>query len=180
LLLLLIITSSLKCSASLVINEVMYDPEENDNYNEWIELYNPTNKSINVTDWSIADNYAKDFLEGDFDHGNGTTIIPPYSYAIIADHGTKIYENLTISNKTIRLYVDDKSIGNGLGNTGDKLTLKNDMNETVDEIEWIVNYTSISGQPIVSIKEGSSLSRYQNIDTFQHQVKRTYLYKDQI
>ena len=66
----------------------MYDPEENDNYNEWIELYNPTNKSINVSGWSIADNYAEDFLEGDFDHGNGTMIIPPEGYAIISDQGT--------------------------------------------------------------------------------------------
>jgi len=54
----------------------MYDPEPNDNYNEWIELYNPTNQSINVSDWTITDNSAEDFLEGKFDHGNGTTIIP--------------------------------------------------------------------------------------------------------
>ena len=54
----------------------MYDPEPNDNYNEWIELYNPTNQSINVSDWTITDNSAEDFLEGNFDHGNGTTIIP--------------------------------------------------------------------------------------------------------
>ena len=67
----------------------MYDPTQDDNYNEWIELYNPTNQSINVSGWSITDNSAEDFLEGDSDHGNDTTIIPPNGYAKIADHGQK-------------------------------------------------------------------------------------------
>lgn len=155
----------MKCSANILINEIMYDPEPNDNYNEWIELYNPTNQSINVSGWTITDNSAKDYLEGDFDHGNGTTIIPPHSYAIITDHGTKIYENFSIPNNTIRLYVDGSSIGNGLGNNGDKLILKNNTEETIDAVEWIINYTDVPGMPIDAVEEGCSLSRYQNVDT---------------
>jgi phosphatidylserine/phosphatidylglycerophosphate/cardiolipin synthase-like enzyme len=143
----------------------MYDPIPNDNYNEWIELYNPTNHSINVSDWTISDNYAEDYLEGDFDHGNGTTIIPPYGYAIIADHGTKIYENFSISNDTIYLYVDDKSIGNGLGNSGDMLILKNNLNETIDTLEWVTNYSAVFGTPASSVEEGCSLSRHKGVDT---------------
>jgi phosphatidylserine/phosphatidylglycerophosphate/cardiolipin synthase-like enzyme len=148
-----------------LINEVMYDPELNDNYYEWIELYNPTNQSINVTSWTIADNFAKDYLGGDFDHGNGTTIIPPNGYAIIADHGTKIYDTFSIPNNAIRLYVDDASIGNGLGNNGDKLILKNNTGETMDAVEWIINYTDVPGMPADPVEEGCSLSRYQNVDT---------------
>ena len=30
-------------SPALIINEIMYNPVEDDNYYEWIELYNPTN-----------------------------------------------------------------------------------------------------------------------------------------
>ncbi|MCK4365917.1 MAG: lamin tail domain-containing protein, partial [Thermoplasmatales archaeon] len=144
---------------------IMYDPEPNDNYNEWIELYNPTNQSINVSDWTITDNSAEDFLEGNFDHGNGTTIIPPNGYAIITDHGTKIYETLSIPNNTIRLYVDDSGIGNGLGNNGDKLIIKNNTGETIDAVEWIINYTDVPGMPADPVEESYSLSRYQNIDT---------------
>ena len=33
-----VIIISLKCSANPVINEVMYDPLTNDNYNEWVKL----------------------------------------------------------------------------------------------------------------------------------------------
>ena len=161
----LIILSSGKASADILINEIMYNPIQDDNYNEWVELYNPTNQSINISGWTITDNSAPDYLEGDFENGNGTTIIPPNGYAIIADHGTKIYENFSIPNNTIRLYVDDSSIGNGLGNSGDKLILKNDTGETIDAVEWIINYTDVPGAPAETVDEGHSLSRYQGVDT---------------
>lgn len=61
LIVILLIISSKKGSADVLINEVMYDPELNENYYEWIELYNPTNQSINLTGWSITDNPATDF-----------------------------------------------------------------------------------------------------------------------
>jgi hypothetical protein len=128
---------------NIVINEVMYDPETNDHYNEWIELYNPTNQSINVSGWRITDNSAEDFLEGDSDNGNGATVIPPYGYAIIADHGTEIYENFFIPNNTIRLYVDDSSIGNGLSNSEDKLILKNSTGNAIDAVLFLsINLSS--------------------------------------
>ncbi len=151
--------------ATIVINEIMYNPEQNDNYNEWIELYNPTNHSINVSGWSITDNYAEDFLEGDRDHGNGTTIIPAYGYAIIADHGTKIYENYSISNETIKLYVDDLSIGNGLGNEKDKLILKNSTGTIIDAMEWGEDYPDVAGYPAALVDVNHSLSRYPDTDT---------------
>lgn len=156
-----IICLSIKCQGNLVINEVMYNPEPNDNYNEWIELYNPTNQSINLTGWSITDNSGKDFIEPDFDHGNGTLIIPPDGYAVITDHGTKAYENFTIPESTVSLYVDDKSIGNGLGNNGDKIILRNNFNETIDFVEWIINYSDVPGAPAKQVPENLTLSRYK-------------------
>jgi len=143
----------------------MYDPETNDNYYEWIELFNPSNESINLSGWSIVDNSESEPIEGDFDHGNGTTIIHAYGYAIITDHGTKFYENFSISNDTVKLYVDDSSIGNGLGNSGDKLILKNKTGEIVDAVEWIIDYEDVLGFPAASVLENHSLSRYNNVDT---------------
>ena len=155
---------SSKCSAEILINEIMYDPELNDNYYEWIELYNPTNKSINLTGWSITDNYVTDYLEGDFEHGNGTMIMYPLSYALITDHGTKFYNNYSTPNSTIKIFVDDSAIGNSLGNSGDKLILKNNENEIIDTIEWIVNYSDIPGYPAFAVKENCTLSRISKID----------------
>ena len=151
-------------NANIVINEVMYNPISNDNYNEWIELYNPTNQFINVSGWNITDNYACDFLEGDNDHGNGTTRIPPHGYAIIADRGTRIYENFSVNSTAIRLYVDDSSIGNGLGNEKDRLILENSNGGQVDAVEWGYNYTEVPGTPIDLVDEGHSLARNNDSD----------------
>jgi len=161
----ILIFTSVKCSANILINEVMANPKPNDNYNEWIELLNPTNQNINLSNWIIEDNSAEDYLEGDFHNGNGTTIIPPNGYAIIADIGTKIYENFTIPIDAIRLNVDDLSIGNGLGNSKDKLILKNRTGTVIDAVEWGYDYLDVPGIPADSVEEGSSLSRYKNIDT---------------
>ena len=125
-----------KGSANILINEVMYDPGINDNYYEWIELYNPTNESINLSGWTIADSFENETIENDFDHGNGTMTIPSQGYAVITDHGTKIYEIFSIPNETIKLYIDDSSIGNGLGNSGDKLLLKNETGENITNIKF--------------------------------------------
>ncbi len=148
--------------SNIIINEVMYNPTQDDNYNEWIELYNPTNQSINISDWSITDNNAEDFLEGDIDNGNGKTTIPPNGYAIIADHETKIYENFSIPNTAIRIYVDDLSIGNGLGNSEDRLILKDKMGNIVDSIEWGYDYPDIPGMPADTVNEGHTLARYED------------------
>jgi len=133
--------------------------------NEWIELYNPTNHSINVSEWILIDNFSEDTIEGDLDHGNGTTIIPSKGYAIVADHGTRIYENYSISNETIKLYVDDLSIGNGLGNTKDKLILKNSTGTIIDAMEWGEDYPDVPGYPAALVDVNHSLSRYPDTDT---------------
>lgn len=149
----------------MLINEVMYNPKENENYYEWIELYNPTNNSINISGWSITDNKYTDYIEPDFDHGNGTCIIPKKTYAIIADKGTKIYDLYSISNETIFLYIDDKSIGNGLSNSGDKIILKNISNEIIDYVEWINNYSDVFGDPIQEIEENYTISKIRPKNT---------------
>ena len=152
-------------SENIIINEVMYNPKENDNYNEWIELFNPTNHSINLSDWSITDNSATDTLEKNIDYGNGTTILPSKGYAIITDKGTKLYDNTQIPDNTIKIYVDDKSIGNGLSNSKDKIILKDPKDNVISSIEWGFNYSDIPGLPLDLVDEGHSLSRYPNCNT---------------
>jgi len=59
---------------SIVINEVVTDPEEE---SEWIELYNKTNVDIDLSNWYLEEGAeAKTILED---------IIPAYSYVVIED-----------------------------------------------------------------------------------------------
>jgi len=146
---------------SIIINEVMACPIDSDYYNEWIELYNPSDISIDIKNWTIDDGGEKDTIVSDLDHGNGTTIIPPNSYAILTDQGTKVYDNFTIPENAIKLYVDDSSICSyGLNNNQEKLILSDSSGNIIDAIEWGFNYIDIPGLPAYSVNKGNSLSRY--------------------
>jgi len=152
-------------SDNLLINEVMYDPTQKDNFNEWIELYNPTNNPVDVDGWRIVDNNEEDLIEGDDVNGNGTTIIPPHGYAIITDSNTLVYDNFTIPENAIKLRVEDNDIGNDLGNKNDKIILKNATGSMIDAIEWGSDYSDVPGSPIPDVNEGYSIARYTNVDT---------------
>ena len=143
----------------------MYNPTFDDCYNEWIELYNPTDKPIDVEGWRIVDNNEEDLIEGDDVNGNGTTIIPPHGYAIITDSDTQVYDNFVVAEDAIKLRVEDNSIGYRLGNREDKLILKNATGAIVDAIEWGFDYIDVPGSPIPDVNEGYSIARYTNVDT---------------
>ncbi len=65
--------------ASILINEIMYDPEEGNG--EWIEIYNPTEMPQNLKNWSISDllpSPGKSLIS------QGDVIIEPGKYIVIA------------------------------------------------------------------------------------------------
>ncbi|MBI2669361.1 lamin tail domain-containing protein [Candidatus Woesearchaeota archaeon] len=98
---------------ALDITEVMYNPSDGD---EWIEIHNEKNVSIDLTAWKLSDTATTDEIKC-----CGTAAcslqISPFQYLVIADQDS----TLNVSH----LCVDDNSIGNGLGNTGDTINLSN-------------------------------------------------------
>jgi cardiolipin synthase len=151
--------------ASLLINEVMCHPNENENTNEWIELYNPTTEPIDITGWTIADEKETDTLQDDSDHGDGTTNIPPGGYALITDKGTTVYEIFTVAENTIRLSVDDSTLcGYGLNNQKEKIILMDQEGTVIDAMEWGQDYDDVPGSPAIVPAEGTSLSRSHIIE----------------
>src|SRR3989338_3303483 len=93
--------------AEIQITEVMFDPNCSDSYCEYIELYNNASDSVNITSWTIGDLSSNDTLE--------EAIIPSYSFALITDQDSRIYNYYTILFPITWIYVDDSSIGSGLG-----------------------------------------------------------------
>ena len=51
---LLFLTASL-LKAQVVINEINYNSIDTFDPGDWIELYNPTNNNINISNWTIKD-----------------------------------------------------------------------------------------------------------------------------
>tara|TARA_Y100000310_G_scaffold118295_1_gene117158 strand:+ start:9289 stop:11532 length:2244 start_codon:yes stop_codon:yes gene_type:complete len=122
--------------AKILITEVMANPLEDENLNEYIEIYNNGTQNINVSNWIIGDNTDNDTIEGGLYGGSGT-IIPPKSYALITDETTRVYNNFNVSEDAIRLYIDDASIGyGGLGNTADYIYLRNNTGNLIDNFNY--------------------------------------------
>ncbi|MBL7055838.1 lamin tail domain-containing protein [Candidatus Woesearchaeota archaeon] len=131
-LLLVIIPTSF---ANILINEIFADPTDDESLNEWLELYNNGSSSVNLSNWIIGDDKNNDTLEGGL-YNNGGTIIQGYGYAIITDDATRVYNNFNVSDNAIRLYADDSSIGNGLSNSGETISLYDGSNNLIHRIEY--------------------------------------------
>ena len=117
--------------ANIIINEVMYSPNQcSDNYCEWVELYNPTNQNISLINWTIC---GDELLSGYVNHTdseiylNTTMTIFPFGYVIVTDggSGTEVYDNFSVTNESIAFHVSSSSICGVLSNTGGTINLSN-------------------------------------------------------
>ncbi|ODS36918.1 hypothetical protein BEH94_05890 [Candidatus Altiarchaeales archaeon WOR_SM1_SCG] len=145
LLILFLLPPCITVSANPVINEIMYNPLQSDYYNEWVELYNPKNYSINLTNWTLC---GDALLPGYVNHGDGeiylntSVTIPAGGYAIITDgsSGTDVYGNFNVNLNSFAFHVNSPSICGGLENSGETITL-NGNNNLIDSVNY-AGYTS--------------------------------------
>lgn len=117
----------------IVINEICYSDSET---NDWIELYNPTDKTIDLSSWQLIDNDDEPFIF-------------PTGIELNAD------EYLVVCNDIEdfqAIYSSVTAIGNfnfGLSKRGDQLFLYNDSGQLIDQIEYKVVYPwPVSGNSI--------------------------------
>jgi hypothetical protein len=80
----------------VVINEIMYKPPHAlgaKDKNQWVELYNPTAKAIDVAGWRFwtKDQDTPDTLVADPLYSAGTGVIPAGGYAVITDTDSELY-----------------------------------------------------------------------------------------
>jgi len=128
-----------KVSAEIRINEIMANPSCPDSICEWIELYNDGTNSVNISGWTISDNNSNDSLESS--SGSIDIFIPGKSFALIVDEDSRVFHNFNVGENTIWLWVGNDALGNGLNDNGEKITLYDASNYTIDNI----TYASISG-----------------------------------
>ncbi len=124
--------SSHLASWGLRINEVEYDTFQpgTDKDNEWFELYNQTNTSFTLINWTITDNTETDSIP--------ELTIGPQQFAVVAATASGFATNYPGFIGTI-VYISDGEIGNGLSNTGDRLVLKRAAGVEIDAVSWLNN-----------------------------------------
>jgi hypothetical protein len=142
---------------SLIITEIMYNPVQDENYNEWIEIFNPSDLGVNLSEWelcnvSVLPGYVN--LSGEIEFINSYTI-DPLSYGLITDggSGSDVYENFLNGTKPVFFHVDAGSLCNRLSNSGERVWLSDPSGGVVFQI----NYTGLT-----DCTEGHSLEKRDN------------------
>jgi hypothetical protein len=140
----------------VIITEIMYNPVQDENYNEWIEIFNPLDSGVNLSGWklcnvSILPGYVN--LSGDIGFVNDYTI-NPLSYSLITDggSGSEVYGNFHIGTTLNFFHVDAGSLCNRLSNSGEVVWLSDSSGRVVFQI----NYTGFE------CPEGHSLENSGN------------------
>jgi hypothetical protein len=132
-------------SPKLLISEVMYDvgdePEE-----EWIEIYNPGDQEIDLSNYKIGDEETQGSSEGMLQFPQGHSISPG-QVIVIANNAISFFGvygfnpdfEITDSGSQVPEMIAYASWGTSniqLSNTGDEVLLLNDSDEFVDSISW--------------------------------------------
>lgn len=139
----------------VVINEVYYfvctpaDKCGNNPQNEWIELYNQSSNSLDLSGWTLTDNSSSDSIP------SGTSI-SPHGFLIVTPevHTFDIWSSVPLNERVIL----GGNIGNGLKDDGDRLILKDNSSSMVDAMSY-GNDTSELNPAAIGVIRGHSLER---------------------
>jgi hypothetical protein len=108
----------------MIITEVMFNTAADENQDEFIEIYNNSDSTIDLSGWAIADNAETDLLIKY--HGFSDMLLKPYSYCVVMDSSYYLnsteYEDL-IPDSVLRVMINDGSMG--------QYGLSNSYNETI-------------------------------------------------
>ncbi len=117
---------------------------------EWVEIYNPTDKAVSLKNWKLKDN-----------SGLLTTItanksVPAHGFALLSKSASTwaMWPEPSSATK-IEL---GKNIGDGLGNGGDHLLLLNPQGFEVDQVGW-GDDTDVWDPAVPLVDVGSSIER---------------------
>ena len=117
-------------------NEIMYNPETSDEYCEYIEIFNNTFSSIDLSGWKLKIKNKE--LEIKSFEGN-SLLLPPQSFALISDDKENIFNsiecNFSIPENVLKLVVKDGNLN--LPNKGQgNLTLLDLQGNEIDSITY--------------------------------------------
>jgi hypothetical protein len=118
----LILSISAVLFSRVILTEVMFNTAADENQDEFIEIYNNSDSTVDLTGWAIADNAETDLLI----KYNGFTnmLLKPYSYCVVMDSSYYLasieYEDI-IPDSVLRVMINDGSMGQyGLSNSYDE------------------------------------------------------------
>jgi len=152
----------------LVINEVFYDTPGVDAEEEWIEIYNPSPETIDLSEYKLGDAQFSGSNEGMYAFPSGSQI-EPKGFIVVALKAQGFY-NLYGFEPDFEINESDGQLANNmikysnwatgslaLSNTGDEVLLLNKDDEIVDVVNW--GNSSFRANPHPGVASGHSLER---------------------
>lgn len=108
----------------VLISEFMadYSPAQGLPEIEYVEIYNNSNKSFDLNNWTVSDASSTVTL--------GTYVLLPGQYVILADGTTSAFGQANILQTQIP----------SLNNSGDDIVIKNDLGTTIDSISYDLSW----------------------------------------
>lgn len=156
--------ASTPIAGHILISEVFDEPEDEgqhgaDSANEWIELYNPTNATVDLSNWTIID------LTTNFDRIPQGTTIPAGGFLILTNASTT--PGFWGGMNGVQVIAFGSPLGSALNNSNEALFLRNAATTTIDSLSWGTNTTGfISGSGAADVIPGHSLARsVLNVDS---------------
>ncbi len=119
------VTITVAAGTGVVFSEIFYDTPGTDSQEEWVELYNNTGSTADISGWTITDN-----------NGTGATYTLPANTSFDAGTYLTIAVNAAGFNALYGFDADIYGAIPALNNTGDALILNNDSGQQIDAVAW--------------------------------------------
>ena len=133
-----VLLSSAFAWGQIVINEINYDPEDNTKLEEFVELFNPTRETVDLSGWRFDDGIDFTFPEG--------TVIESEGFLVVVqslEHFSAKYGEMEVEGP----------FEGQLSNDGEQIRLIDAEGQVVDEVDYGVGFP----WPLDSNGEGSSM-----------------------
>jgi len=152
----------------LIISEIMINPTGIEPGNEWIEIFNRSNKALDLFRYKIGDSEIEGDLEGMYSFPDDA-LVAAGQPVVIANQAT-LFSSLYGFLPDYELIESDPAVPNlvkfrlwsggaiNLSNSGDELLLLNQDNKLLDSISW-GNSTFAFNPPAPITEDGESLER---------------------
>jgi len=155
--------TTLHAQNPIVLSEVMFNPSGNENYNEFIEIYNSGGTEVDLSGYWIGDGVDSDEI---IDAGWGITLLPD-QFAVILDNG--YFENSTdydslIPPEALILTINGNTFGSrGLLNSApETVTLFNSDSIPIGEYTYSVDNSQGISDEKINLSEGDDAANWAN------------------
>jgi len=172
--------SPIFCFAKLEITEIMYDLPGTDDKHEWVEIYNNSAETIDLTDWKLNDGDAAtnhSLNAPPKNNSRGSLVLAAGEYALLAgDAATLIIDLPTYQGIIIDTVISLKNTGATLsildkdGNIIDSITYSSDIGAAGNGKTLAKN---INGQWQESINDGGSPGATNNSSQANNNQQQT-------